>query len=136
MKNNNQALNLSEIGGLIIRIYLTEPVNGFFNINPASAGTTIGNNFNYSLKNVKMFGRYSYVTDDMLGALNGVRYRKTDNLISVIQSSNDTLTNQPQVNALHKMVYVYQPNKDSANNKDVNNMATNMSLVSSNTCFL
>jgi len=126
MKNNNQALNLSEIGGLIVRIYLTEPVNGFFNINPASAGTTIGNNFNYSLKNVKMFGRYSYVTDDMLGALNGVRYRKTDNLISVIQSSNDTLTNQPQVNALHKMVYVYQPNKDSANNKDVNNMATNM----------
>jgi len=126
MKNNNQALNLSEIGGLIVRIYLTEPVNGFFNINPASAGTTIGNNFNYSLKNVKMFGRYSYVTDDMLGALNGVRYRKTDNLISVVQSSNDTLTNQPQVNALHKMVYVYQPNKDSANNKDVNNMATNM----------
>ena len=126
MKNNNQALNLSEIGGLIVRIYLTEPVNGFFNIDPASAGTTIGNNFNYSLKNVKLFGRYSYVTDDMLNALNGVRYRKTDNLISVVQSSNDTLTNQPQVNALHKMIYVYQPNKDSANNKDVNNMATNM----------
>lgn len=126
LKNNDQMLNLGDIGGLIVKIYLTEPVNGFFNINPASGGTTIGNDFNYTLKNVKMFGRYQYATQDMLQQLNGVRYRKTDNLASVIQSSNDTLTNMPQVNALHKMIYVYQPNDDTSNNKDVNNQATNM----------
>jgi len=126
LKNNNQMLNLAAIGGLVVRIYLTEPVNGFFNINPASGGTTIGNDFNYTLRNVKMFGRYSYATDDILGQLSGVRYKKTDNLMSVIQSSNDTLTNMPQVNALHKMIYVYQPNNETTNNKDVNNMSINM----------
>ena len=126
LKNNSQMLNLSDIGGLIVRIYLTEPINGFFNVNPASAGTTIGNDFNFTLKNVKLFGRYNYASEDLLNQLNGVRYRKTDNLISVVQSSNETLTNQPSVNALHKMVYVYQPNNATSNNKDVNNMATNM----------
>lgn len=126
LKNNNQMLNLAEIGGLIVRIYLTEPINGFFNIDPDSTGTTIGNNFNYTLKNIKLFGRYNYATPDLLNQLNGVRYRKTDNLISVVQSSNETLTNMPQVNALHKMIYVYQPNNATSNNKDVNNQATNM----------
>jgi hypothetical protein len=128
LKNNDQMLNLGEIGGLIVKIYLTEPVNGFFNVDPGdvSGNYVIGNDFNYTLKNVKMFGRYQYATQDLLQQLNGVRYRKTDNLASVIQSSNDTLTNMPQVNALHKMVYLYQPNNDTSNNKDVNNQASNM----------
>ena len=47
-------------------------------------------------------------------------------MLSVLQSSNDNLTNMPQVSALHKMVYVYQPNKQTTNNPDVNNMAVNM----------
>jgi len=126
LKNNEQVLNLASLGGLIVRVYLSEPINAFFNINPASAGTTIGNDFNYTLKNVKLFGRYNYMTNDMISQLSGINYRKTDNLMSVVQSSNDTLTNQPMVSALHKMVYVFQPNRETSNNKDVNNMATNM----------
>lgn len=126
MKNNNQVLNLGAMGGMIVKIYLEEPVAAFYNINPAAAANNIGNDFTYTLKNVKLFGRYNYVTQDMLSGLNGVSFRKTSNLISVIQSSNDTLTNMPQVMALHKMVYVYQPNKETSNNKDVNNTATNM----------
>ena len=125
MKNNDQVLNLGALGGLMVKIYLTEPINGFFNIDPASAGTNIGNDFNYTLKNIKLFGRYNYMTNDVLNSLSGVSYRKTDNLISVVQSSNDTLTNMPQVMSLHKMVYVYQPNKETSNNKDVNNTAVN-----------
>jgi len=124
MKNNDQVLNLQALGGLMVKIYLTEPINGFFNIDPA-AGTRIGNNFNYTLKNIKLFGRYNYMTNDVLNSLSGVSYRKTDNLISVVQSSNDTNTNMPQVMSLHKMVYVYQPNKETSNNKDVNNTACN-----------
>ena len=126
MKNNNQVLNLGAIGGLMIKIYLEEPVASFFNIDPDSTGTNIGNDFTYTLKNVKLFGRYNYVTPEMLNSLTGVSFRKTSNLISVVQSSNDTLTNSPQVMALHKMIYVYQPNKETSNNKDVNNTATNM----------
>ena len=72
-----------------------------------------------------MFGRYNYMTPDIINQLSGVSYRKTDNLMSVAQSSNDTLTNMPQVMSLHKMIYVYQPNNETSNNKDVNNMATN-----------
>jgi len=130
MKTNNQVLNLQALGGLMIRIYLSEPINAFFNSDPAAAGggSLIGNNFNYTLKNLKIFGRYNYMTNDVLNQLSGVSYKKTDNLMSVVQSSNDTLTNQPQVMSLHKMIYVYQPNNETSNNKDVNNMATN-SLV-------
>ena len=126
MKNNNQSLNLGALGGLMVKIYLTEPINGFFNINPLSAGTLIGNDFTYSLRNIKLFGRYNYMTPQVINQMAGVSYRKTDNLMSVVQSSNDTLTNMPQVMSLHKMVYVYQPNNETSNNKDVNNMATNM----------
>lgn len=126
LKNNNQVLNLGALGGLMIKIYLAEPAQAFFNINPNSAGTNIGNDFNFTLRNVKLFGRYNYMTNDVINSLNGVAYRKTDNLLSVVQSSNDTLTNQPQVMQLHKMIYCYQPNNETSNNKNVNNYATNM----------
>lgn len=127
MKTNNQVLNLQALGGLRVRIYLSEPINAFFNVDPVAAGggSLIGNNFNYTLRNVKLFGRYNYMTPDVLNKLSGVSYRKTDNLMSVVQSSNDTLTNMPQVMSLHKMVYVYQPNNETSNNKDLNNMSTN-----------
>jgi hypothetical protein len=125
LKNAAQVLNLQDLGGLMIKIYLTEPINGFFNIDPAAVSNNIGANFNYTLKDIKLFGRYNYMTPDVLGALNGVQYRKTDNLLSVLQSSNDTLTNQPMVQALHKIVYVHQPNNETTNNKDVNNFSTN-----------
>jgi len=110
----------------MLKIYLEEPVAAFFNIDPESTGTNIGNNFTFTLRNVKLFGRYTYVNSEMTSGLSGVSFRKTSNLISVVQSSNDTLTNMPQVMSLHKMVYVYQPNKETSNNKDVNNTATNM----------
>lgn len=126
LKNNQQQLNLQAIGGLMVKVYLAEPAQAFFNIDPASAGTVIGNDFNFTLKNVKLFGRYNYLTNDVVSGLNGVQYRKTDNLLSVAQSSNDTLTNQPQVMALHKMVYLYQPNNETSNNKNVNNYAANI----------
>ncbi len=135
MKDNNQVLNLGAIGGLMIKIYMSEPINAFFNINPAQGANVIGNDFNYTLKNIKLFGRYNYMTPDVISSLSGVSYRKTDNLLSVVQSSNDTLTNMPQVSALHKMVYVFQPNKETSNNKDVNNTATNQ-LVGLNSYLL
>jgi hypothetical protein len=125
MKTNDQTLNLSAIGGLMIKVYLSEPINAFFNLDPADAGTTIGNQFTYTLRDVKLFGRYQYMTPDVIGKMTGVSYRKTDNLMSVIQSSNDTLTNMPQVMQLHKTVYVAQPNNETSNNADINNMATN-----------
>ena len=129
MKNNQQSLNLQAMGGLLVRIYLAEPIDAFFNIDPAqTGGQKIGNDFSFTLKNVKLFGRYNYVTNDMLNALNGVAYKKTENLVSVLQSSNDTLSNMPQVNALHKMVYVFQPNKATSNNKDVDNYSTDIVL--------
>jgi len=125
MKSNDQVLNLAAIGGLMVKVYLTEPINAFFNLNPGGGATQIGNAFTYTLKNIKLFGRYNYMTPDVISSLSGVSYRKTDNLMSVIQSSNDTLTNMPQVMALHKTIYVSQPNNETSNNENVNNMATN-----------
>jgi hypothetical protein len=129
LKNNDQQLNLQAIGGLKVKIFLSEAINAFFNIDKTDANgadAVIGNEFNYTLSNVKLFGRYNYATEDMINGLTSVSYRKTTDLPSVIQSSNDTITGQPQVNSLHKMIYLYQPNDDVSNDADVNNMACNM----------
>ena len=127
LKNNAQALNLAGLGGLLIRVYLAEPIDAFFNIvpNAVTPATNINTNFSYTLRNVKMVGRYNYATSDVLNQMPSVTYKKTTNLVSVIQSSNDTLTNMPQVMAMHKMIYVHQPNSETSNNKDLNNYATN-----------
>jgi hypothetical protein len=129
LRENDQQLNLQALGGLKIKIFLSEGINAFFNIDKTDTNGTsavIGQEFNYSLSNVKLFGRYNYATPDMISSLTSVSYRKTTDLPSVIQSSNDTITGQPQVNSLHKMIYVYQPNDDVSNDGDVNNMACNM----------
>jgi hypothetical protein len=38
MKNNQQSLNLQAMGGLLVRIYLAEPIDAFFNVDPAQTG--------------------------------------------------------------------------------------------------
>lgn len=124
LRDNVQQINLGAANGLLVKIYLSEVSNALFSIDPGAA-SKLTSDFNIELTNVKLFGRYNFVTAPVLSSLNGVEFRKINDLISVVQSANDTIANSPMVNSLHKIVHVYQPNSTTANNVDQNNTQTN-----------
>jgi hypothetical protein len=124
LMDNVQQLNLGAANGILIKLYLNEIPNAIFNIDPGAASIA-NNNYNIVLKNCKLFGRYNFVSQQLLSQLNGVSFRKINDLISVVQSSNDTIANSPMVRSLHKMVHIYQPNTSTANNINANNTSTN-----------
>jgi len=124
LMDNVQQVNLGAANGLLVKIYLNEVSNALFSIDPAAANK-LTSDFNIELTNVKLFGRYNFVTQPVLSALTGVQFRKINDLISVVQSANDTIANTPMVNSLHKIVHIYQPNDTTANNVDQNNTQCN-----------
>tara|TARA_R110002167_G_scaffold315214_3_gene520789 strand:+ start:172 stop:1524 length:1353 start_codon:yes stop_codon:yes gene_type:complete len=119
LKDNAQRLNLGAIGGLELKIQLSSTENFLFNINNGG-GNLLDANAVYTLKNVKLFGRYEYVAPNVSAALQSVAFKKVDNVLQVIQSSNDTIAFQPQVASLDKIFYVFQPNNNSKNNYATN----------------
>jgi len=126
LKDNMQRLNLGAIGGLEIKIQLSSTENFLFNINNgATAADLLDANALYTLKNVKLFGRYEYVAPNVSNALQSVAFKKVDNVLQVIQSSNDTIAFQPQVASLDKIFYVFQPNNNSKNNYATNSSQMN-----------
>ena len=126
LMDNVQQINLGAANGLLVKIYLSEVANAMFNINPgAGASDKLTADYNIKLTDVKLFGRYNYATQPLLASLNSVNFRKINDLISVVQSSNDTIANSPMVSSLHKMIHIYQPNSSTANNVDANNTSTN-----------
>ena len=124
LMDNVQQINLGAANGILIKLYLNEIPNAIFNIDPG-AGSIANNNYNIVLKRCKLFGRYNFVSQQLLSQLNGVAFRKINDLISVVQSSNDTIANSPMVRSLHKMVHIFQPNTSTANNINANNTSTN-----------
>jgi hypothetical protein len=126
LMDNIQNINLGAANGIMIKIYLSEVANALFNIDPsAAAANKLNANFNIQIQNAKLFGRYNFVTQPLLQQLNQVDFRKINDLVSVAQSSNDTLADQPMVRSLHKIVHIFQPNDTTNNNVDANNTATN-----------
>lgn len=124
LKDNAQRLNLGAIGGLELKIQLSSTENFLFNINNGG-GNLLDANAVYTLKNVKLFGRYEYVAPNVSAALQSVAFKKVDNVLQVIQSSNDTIAFQPQVSSLDKIFYVFQPNNNSKNNYATNSSQMN-----------
>jgi len=123
LRDNVQQVNLGAANGLLVKIYLSEVSNSMFSIDPSTSA--LNSDFNIELTNVKLFGRYNFVTQPVLAALTGVQFRKITDVISVVQSSNDTLAVSPMVKSLHKIVNIYQPNSTTSNNVDKNNTQTN-----------
>ena len=123
LRDNVQQVNLGAANGILVKIYLSEVSNAMFSIDPSTAA--LNSDFNIELTNVKLFGRYNFVTQPVLASLSGVQFRKITDVISVVQSSNDTLAVSPMVNSLHKIVNIYQPNSTTSNNVDKNNTQTN-----------
>ena len=125
LMDNVQQINLGASNGLLVKIYLSEIANALFNISSAAgAGNLLTADYNIKLTEVKLFGRYNFVTQPLLASLNRVEFRKINDLISVVQSSNDTIANQPMVSSMHKMIHIYQPNSTTANNVNANNSQT------------
>jgi len=129
LKDNLQMINLSPnngIGGIEIKITLASTANALFNIdNSDAAADKLDSDVAFTLKNLKLFGRYNYVSPQVTAGMNGVEFKKIDNQLQIIHSSNDTLAFQPQVNSLDKVFYVFQPNSDTKNNFATNNYQMN-----------
>ena len=124
MKDNLQQIALEKIGGIEIRIQLNPTAQFLMNIDTGAA-TLLDANATYTLKNVRLFGRYNYVDGGLLNQLQGVQFKQMSNQMNVIQSSNDTTAFSPQVNSLDKIVYIFQPNNDTKNNFNSNGTNTN-----------
>ena len=124
LMDNVQDINLGAANGIMIKIYLSEVANALFNVG-TTPGSKANNNWNISMNNVRLFGRYNYVTQPLLQQMSRVNFRKINDLMSVVQSSGDTLANQPQVMSCHKIVHIFQPNATTSNNIDANNSQTN-----------
>jgi hypothetical protein len=126
LKDNQQRLNLGALGGIEIKIQLASTENFLFNVdNGAAADELLNSDAFYTLRDVKLFGRYEYVAPNVASALQSVAFKKVDNILQVIQSSNDTIAFQPQVRSLDKIFYVFQPNNNSKNNYATNSSQMN-----------
>ena len=125
LMDNDQQINLSAANSIIIKLYLNDVSNALFSITPGDAGTVMDSNWNIQIQNLELFGRYNFVSQPLLNSLNQVNFRKINNMLSVIQSSNDTMSNQPMVSSVHKVMKIYQPNATTANNVSKNNTACN-----------
>ena len=123
LMDNDQQINLAAANSIVVKIYLNDVSNALFSVTPGTNDITTG--WNISLQNVELFGRYNFVSPQLLNSLNRVDFRKINDMMSVVQSSNDTMSNQPMVNSVHKVIKIYQPNSTTANNVAKNNTACN-----------
>ena len=80
LMDNVQQVNLGAANGVGIKLYLNEVSNALFNIDPAAA-SLLTSDFNLQLTDVKLFGRYNFVTSPLLNSLTGVQFRKTNDLL-------------------------------------------------------
>ena len=122
--DNTSMINLNAIGGIEIKIQLQSTAQFLMNVDN-NFGTQLGVNATYRLKDVKLFGRYQFMTPNALAGMNGVSFKQIANTMNTIQSSNETLALAPQVNSLDKIVYIYQPNSDTRNNRATNGVSCN-----------
>tara|TARA_R110002110_G_scaffold116940_3_gene288982 strand:- start:651 stop:1997 length:1347 start_codon:yes stop_codon:yes gene_type:complete len=123
LMDNDQQINLSSANSIIVKLYLNDISNALFSVTPGTGDIT--SSWNIQLQNVELFGRYNFVSQPLLDTLNRVNFRKINDMMSVVQSSNDTMSNQPMVSSVHKVIKIYQPNATTANNVAKNNTACN-----------
>ena len=121
--DSDQDINLQAANNILVKIYLNDISNSLFSVTPGAGPMTA--DWNIQLQNVELFGRWNYVSQPSLNNLRMVNFRKINDLMSVLQSQNDTLVNQPMVSSVNKIVAIYQPNATTSNNISKNNTACN-----------
>ena len=117
-------INLNAVGGVEVKIQLNSTAQFLMNVDN-NFGAQLGADATYRLTDVKLFGRYQFMNPNSLARLNGVEFKQITNTMNTIQSSNETLALAPQVNSLDKIVYIYQPNADTRNNRETNGVSCN-----------
>jgi hypothetical protein len=96
---------LQKIGGFQVSIFLNSTKQFLFNLDKT-----------YTLKNMKLFGRYQFVPDNVYNGAVALPFKQTSNSLQIVQSSNDTIVNTPMVSALDNVVCVAMPNNTTRNN--------------------
>jgi len=114
-------VDLGQIGGLEIVIYLNSDLNALFNISndPAITNKLDTSDF-YQLSDIRMFGSYQMYEPQIASQFSGINFKKRANNMQVVNSSNDTTGFSPQVSALDNLTVISQPNSSARNNFNTN----------------
>jgi hypothetical protein len=106
---------LQKIGGFQVSIFLNSTKQFLFNLDNTYTNK-LGSESTYTLKNMKLFGRYQFVPDNVYNGAVALPFKQTSNSLQIVQSSNDTIVNTPMVSALDNVVCVAMPNNTTRNN--------------------
>jgi hypothetical protein len=106
---------LQKVGGFQVSIFLNSTKQFLFNLDN-NYTELLGSNNTYTLKNLKLFGRYQFVPDNVYNQAVQLPFKQVSNSLQIVQSSNDTILNTPMVSALDNVVCVAMPNNTTRNN--------------------
>ena len=106
---------LEKVGGFQVSIFLNSTKQFLFNVDNGNTVLLDGDN-TYNLKNMKLFGRYQFVPDNVYNKATNIAFKQVSNSLQIVQSSNDTVVNSPMVSALDNVVCVAMPNNTTRNN--------------------
>lgn len=119
----SSGIETDTMGGLIITISLNTITQAIFNIFNDPADPTLDlltADANYTIKNVKLFGRAFQLAEPT--GQNYV-YRTYNNILQTLQTNNESVSFEPMSQQVHNIVAVFQPNNYTRNN--FNNNAVN-----------
>ena len=111
----SQKVALEKVGGFQVSIFLNSTKQFLFNLDNTYTNL-LGTNNTYTLKNLKLFGRYQFVPDNVYNTQSALAFKQVSNSLQIVQSSNDTILNSPMVSALDNIVCVAMPNNTTRNN--------------------
>jgi len=106
---------LQKIGGFQVSLFLNSTKQFLFNLDN-NYTELLGSASTYTLKNMKLFGRYQFVPDNVYNGAVALPFKQVSNSLQIVQSSNDTIVNTPMVSALDNVVCVAMPNNTTRNN--------------------
>ncbi len=106
---------LQKIGGFQVSLFLNSTKQFLFNLDN-SYTEILGSSSTYTLKNMKLFGRYQFVPNNVYNSATSLPFKQVSNSLQIVQSSNDTIVNTPMVSALDNVVCVAMPNNTTRNN--------------------
>ena len=106
---------LQKVGGFQVSIFLNSTKQFLFNVDNINT-VLLGSDNTYNLKNMRLFGRYQFVPDNVYNQATMLAFKQVSNSLQIVQSSNDTVVNSPMVSALDNVVCVAMPNNTTRNN--------------------
>lgn len=120
-KSVEMGVRTDAMQGLLITISLNSVNQALFNIYGNNTNQ-LTDEFNFTLRNVKLFGK-SYTMNTPMPT--SYTYRSYNSILQTLQSNNENISFEPLTQQTHSIVAVFQPNNSTRNNFNANNLNSN-----------